>query len=143
VLTPLLDPFFAQAMSNHSHTRRISHARPDHPAACRLDPRDRLVALFMTALDNLVVGVALPSIRTDLGGSLESLQWTVNAYVLAFAVFLLTGSALGDRFGRKRLFSIGLGSSPRRARWPPWRPASRRSWPCARCRASARRSCCR
>ena len=66
------------------------------------------VALFMTALDNLVVGVALPSIRTDLGGSLESLEWTVNAYTLAFAVMLLTGAALGDRFGRKRMFLIGV-----------------------------------
>ena len=66
------------------------------------------VALFMTALDNLVVGVALPSIREDFGGSLEALQWTVNGYTLAFAVFLLTGAALGDRFGRKRMFTIGL-----------------------------------
>lgn len=66
------------------------------------------IALFMTALDNLVVGVALPSIRTDLGGSLESLEWTVNAYTLSFAVFLITGAALGDRFGRKRMFVIGV-----------------------------------
>jgi EmrB/QacA subfamily drug resistance transporter len=66
-------------------------------------------ALFMTALDNLVVGVALPSIRADLGGSIESLEWTVNAYTLAFAVLLITGAALGDRFGRKRMFLIGVG----------------------------------
>src|SRR5687768_8406014 len=66
------------------------------------------IALFMASLDNLVVGVALPSIRADLGGSLEALEWTVNAYTLSFAVFLLTGAALGDRFGRKRLFTIGL-----------------------------------
>jgi EmrB/QacA subfamily drug resistance transporter len=66
-------------------------------------------ALFMTALDNLVVGVALPSIRADLGGSIESLEWTVNAYTLAFAVLLITGAALGDRFGRRRMFTIGLG----------------------------------
>jgi EmrB/QacA subfamily drug resistance transporter len=66
------------------------------------------VALFMTALDNLVVGVALPSIRLDLGGSIESLEWTVNAYTLSFAVLLITGAALGDRFGRKRMFGIGL-----------------------------------
>src|SRR3954447_14321620 len=66
------------------------------------------IALFMTALDNLVVGIALPSIRAELGGSLESLEWTVNAYTLAFAVFLLGGAALGDRFGRKRMFSAGL-----------------------------------
>jgi EmrB/QacA subfamily drug resistance transporter len=66
-------------------------------------------ALFMTALDNLVVGVALPSIRDDLGGSLESLEWTVNAYTLSFAVLLITGAALGDRFGRKRMFVAGVG----------------------------------
>ncbi len=67
------------------------------------------IALFMTALDNLVVGVALPSIRADLGGSIEALEWTVNAYTLAFAVLLITGAALGDRFGRKRMFLIGVG----------------------------------
>src|SRR5215204_1310983 len=67
------------------------------------------IALFMTALDNLVVGVALPSIRADLGGSIESLEWTVNGYTLAFAVLLLTGAALGDRFGRRRMFVIGIG----------------------------------
>lgn len=66
------------------------------------------LAVFMTSLDNLVVGVALPSIQSDLGGSLESLEWTVNGYTLAFAVFLLTGAALGDRFGRKRMFLVGL-----------------------------------
>ena len=66
-------------------------------------------ALFMTSLDNLVVGVALPSIREDLGGSIEALEWTVNAYTLAFAVLLITGAALGDRFGRKRMFGIGVG----------------------------------
>src|SRR5215212_4953058 len=67
------------------------------------------LAIFMVSLDNLVVTNALPSIRADLGGSIESLEWTVNGYTLAFAVFLLTGAALGDRFGRKRMFVIGLG----------------------------------
>jgi EmrB/QacA subfamily drug resistance transporter len=66
------------------------------------------VALFMVSLDNLVVTTALPVIRTDLGASLEELEWTVNAYTLTFAVFLLLGAALGDRFGRRRVFSIGL-----------------------------------
>ncbi|WP_320672469.1 DHA2 family efflux MFS transporter permease subunit [Patulibacter defluvii] len=66
------------------------------------------LAVFMTSLDNLVVGVALPSIQRDLGGSLEALEWTVNGYTLAFAVFLLTGAALGDRFGRRRMFLLGL-----------------------------------
>lgn len=67
------------------------------------------IALFMTALDNLVVSTALPSIRADLGAGIESLEWTVNAYTLSFAVLLLTGAALGDRFGRRRMFVIGLG----------------------------------
>ena len=67
------------------------------------------IALFMATLDNLVVTTALPVIRTDLGASIEDLEWTVNAYTLTFAVFLLTGAALGDRFGRRRLFAIGLG----------------------------------
>jgi EmrB/QacA subfamily drug resistance transporter len=66
------------------------------------------VALFMTTLDNLVVSTALPSIRKSLGASIESLEWTVNAYTLSFAVLLLTGAALGDRFGRRRMFVIGI-----------------------------------
>ena len=66
------------------------------------------VALFMVVLDNLVVSTALPVIRTDLGATIEELEWTVNAYTLTFAVFLLTGAALGDRFGRRRMFIVGL-----------------------------------
>jgi EmrB/QacA subfamily drug resistance transporter len=68
------------------------------------------IALFMTTLDNLVVSTALPSIRASLGASIESLEWTVNAYTLSFAVLLLTGAALGDRFGRRRMFLIGVGA---------------------------------
>ena len=67
------------------------------------------LALFMVALDNLVVTTALPVIKRDLGASLEDLQWMVNAYTLTFAVLLITGAALGDRFGRKRVFIIGMG----------------------------------
>ena len=66
------------------------------------------IALFMVVLDNLVVSTALPVIRVDLGASIEQLEWIVNAYTFTFAVFLLTGAALGDRFGRKRMFIIGL-----------------------------------
>jgi EmrB/QacA subfamily drug resistance transporter len=65
-------------------------------------------ALFMVTLDNLVVTTALPSIHRELGGGIDSLEWTVNAYTLSFAVLLLTGAALGDRFGRRRMFSVGL-----------------------------------
>src|SRR4051794_5747825 len=66
------------------------------------------LALVMVTLDNLVVTTALPVIRKDLHASIEGLEWTVNAYTLTFAVLLLTGAALGDRFGRRRMFSIGL-----------------------------------
>jgi EmrB/QacA subfamily drug resistance transporter len=66
------------------------------------------LGLFMVVLDNLVVNVALPSIHRDLGASIQALEWTVNAYVLSYAVLLLTGAALGDRFGRKRMFMAGI-----------------------------------
>jgi EmrB/QacA subfamily drug resistance transporter len=67
------------------------------------------VALFMVTLDNLVVTTALPVIREDLNASLSQLEWTVNAYTLTFAVLLMTGAALGDRFGRRLMFSVGIG----------------------------------
>src|SRR5689334_24732725 len=66
------------------------------------------LALFMVTLDNLVVTTALPVIRKDLHAGISGLEWTVNAYTLTFAVLLLTGAALGDRFGRRRLFAIGI-----------------------------------
>ena len=66
------------------------------------------VAVFMVTLDNLVVTTAIPVIRHDLHASLSGLQWTVNAYTLTFAVLLLTGAALGDRFGRRRLLAVGI-----------------------------------
>jgi EmrB/QacA subfamily drug resistance transporter len=65
-------------------------------------------ALFMIMLDNTVVNVALPSIQKDLGASLSSLEWTVNAYTLSFAVLLVTGGRLGDIFGRRRVFLFGV-----------------------------------
>lgn len=64
---------------------------------------------FMASLDTLVVATALPVLRTDLGASLADLEWTVNAYNLAFACVILTGAALGDRFGRRRMYALGLG----------------------------------
>src|SRR3954447_22736520 len=66
-------------------------------------------ALFMVTLDNLVVTTAIPVIRRDLHAGISGLEWTVNAYTLVFAVLLLTGAALGDRFGRRRIFAIGIG----------------------------------
>jgi EmrB/QacA subfamily drug resistance transporter len=66
------------------------------------------LALFMVSLDNLVVTTALPVIRRELHASISQLEWTVNAYTLTFAVLLLTGAALGDRFGRRRMFVLGM-----------------------------------
>src|SRR5579862_9783085 len=66
------------------------------------------IGLFMVVLDNLVINVALPSIHRQLGASIQALEWTVNAYVLSYAVLLLTGAAVGDRFGRKRMFTFGI-----------------------------------
>src|SRR3954469_5385045 len=90
---------------------KLPRSRHRMPSSSRSALRTLLivsVALFMTALDNLIVTVALPSIRADLGASVEDLEWTVNAYTLTFAVLLLPAAALGDRFGRRRLFLGGL-----------------------------------
>ncbi|GAA3886577.1 DHA2 family efflux MFS transporter permease subunit [Streptomyces sedi] len=65
-------------------------------------------ATFMAALDNLVVTTALPVLRDDLGGKLSDLEWIVNGYTLPFACLLLLGAALGDRFGRRRVFVVGV-----------------------------------
>ena len=67
-----------------------------------------VLRLAMAMLDNTVVNVALPTIRSDLGAGFSQLQWVVDAYVLAFASLLLTGGILGDRYGRKRIFLAGL-----------------------------------
>jgi MFS family permease len=80
-----------------------------------LDSRKRWLALLvlcfgdlMIVLDSTIVNVALPSIRADLGFSAASLAWVVNAYLLTFGGFLLLGGRLGDIFGHRRLFLIGI-----------------------------------
>src|SRR5215831_9894888 len=82
------------------------------PLAVNRSPRWALaltpVASLMVTLDALVVITALPAIHRDLGASLSTLEWTVNAYTLAYAAGIITAAALGDRFGRRRLFVIGL-----------------------------------
>ena len=65
-------------------------------------------AWFLFALDRLAVTTALPTIRSDLGADLVGAEWTVNAYTLAFALLLIGGAALGDRFGRRRMFAVGI-----------------------------------
>jgi EmrB/QacA subfamily drug resistance transporter len=82
------------------------------PLAAQRSPRWALaltpIAFLMVTLDALVVITALPAIHRDLGASLSTLEWTVNAYTLAYAAGIITAAALGDRFGRRRLFAIGL-----------------------------------
>src|SRR5215475_14241165 len=66
------------------------------------------IGAFLVSLDVVIVATALPVIRTDLRASLSDLEWTINAYNLVFACLMLTGSALGDRFGRRRMYVFGL-----------------------------------
>jgi EmrB/QacA subfamily drug resistance transporter len=66
------------------------------------------IAAFVTSIDMMVVTTAIPALRRSFGGDVGALEWTVNAYLLAFACLLLTGSGLGDRFGRRRIFTVGL-----------------------------------
>jgi EmrB/QacA subfamily drug resistance transporter len=66
------------------------------------------VGAFMSALDVVVVSTALPTLREHFGASLADLEWTINAYNLAFGCLMLTGAALGDRFGRRRMYATGL-----------------------------------
>jgi MFS family permease len=80
---------------------------------------------LMVVLDALVVSTALSTIRADLHVSLAQLEWTVNAYSLSFAVLLMTGAMLGDCFGRRRIFCVGLACSSRHRRAARCRRASR------------------
>src|SRR4051795_12334946 len=92
------------------------HERPRMTARIRLNEGNRrwwtlaamCFALFMVMLDNTVVNVALPSIQKDLGATVSGLEWTVNAYTLAFAVLLVTGGRLGDILGRRKMFPFGV-----------------------------------
>src|SRR3954462_10456637 len=66
------------------------------------------IGSLMAALDTVVVSTALTTIRHDLGASVAQLEWTVNAYNLSFAVLLIAATALGDRYGRRRMYATGL-----------------------------------
>ena len=80
------------------------------------------IALFMVVLDNLVGSTALPVIRVELDASVEQLEWTVNGYTLPFAVLPITGAALGDRYGRRRMLPSGSPCARRPRRLRRWRP---------------------
>src|SRR6185295_4271685 len=100
---------FGPLLPSSPHANRISKGRPV------LTTRARWLALvivclgdLMIVLDVTIVGVALPSIRADLGFSESSLAWVANAYLLTFGGFLLLAGRLGDLFGHRRLFLIGI-----------------------------------
>src|SRR5262249_49903612 len=90
--------------AGHRQARQLSRPGPSRQCALVLTS----VAFFMVALDALVVITALPAIHRDLGGSVSTLEWTVNAYTLSFAAGIITAAALGDRLGRRRVYVVGL-----------------------------------
>ncbi len=117
---PRARPLFPSKVSKHSLTTQghDHHAEPRPPrptcrsatAARRPDDRRRLRrGVHDVARQSRRRGRALPSIRSAMGGSMESLEWTVNAYTLTFAVTMIAMAALGDRFGRRRVFAVGIG----------------------------------
>src|SRR5881396_4143327 len=102
-------------MTSPSFTRLRLRKRSKGQGMTELDARTRWLALYvlclaslMIVLDVTIVGVALPSIRDDLGFSQTSLAWVVNAYLLTYGGFLLLGGRLGDFFGHRRLFLLGI-----------------------------------
>ena len=99
-------------------------------------------ASFMVVLDLLVVSTALSTIKRDLGASAEQLEWTVNAYTLSFAVLLMTASALGDRFGRRRVFAAGLALFALASAADVAPPVPRRTAVFSLPRTSTSRACC-
>jgi MFS family permease len=90
--------------AGHRQARQLS--RPGPARGWALVPTS--AAFFMVALDALVVITALPAIHRDLGGSVSTLEWTVNAYTLSFAAGIITAAAIGDRLGRRRVYVAGL-----------------------------------
>ena len=96
-------------MTDALRAAAVRGEQPDSGASARvLTVLLTSVAYFMVALDTLVVVTALPSIHRDLGGNVGTLQWTVNAYVLAFGAGIITAAALGDLIGRRRMYLLGL-----------------------------------
>jgi EmrB/QacA subfamily drug resistance transporter len=95
-------------MSMTSPSRRPSRSPSRRPLRTGWTLGLACIGTFVAALDVVVVSTALPTLRTQLDASLPDLEWTINAYNLAFACLMLTGAALGDRFGRVRVYVLGL-----------------------------------
>src|SRR6266702_722143 len=92
-----------------THERRASMDVPGrHGSRAGAVLATALLGFFMVTLDALVVNVALPSIRHDLGGGMTGLQWVVDGYTLVFAALLLSARALSDRIGARQSFGVGL-----------------------------------
>jgi EmrB/QacA subfamily drug resistance transporter len=102
-------------MATPTETATATLDTADAPDAAGVNPRRWLVlavmclSLLLIVMDNTIVNVALPTIRTDLGATTSQLQWIVDAYILVFAGLLLTMGSLGDRFGRRGALAAGLG----------------------------------
>ena len=114
---PARHPDATPASAPRSRAPRSRAPRSSAPQSSAQSPAGRRhgwalaltsVAFFMTALDSLVVVTALPAIHAGLGGSVATLEWTVNAYTLPFAAGIISAAALGDRFGRRRMYVTGL-----------------------------------
>ena len=97
----------------------------------------------MVLLDGTVVNVALPTIQRALGGGLAAQQWVVNGYLLTLGSLILVGGSLGDIFGERRVFALGVAASARRRCCARWRPASAAGRRRGRCRGSRARCWCR
>src|SRR3981189_3765921 len=91
---------FIEQSSKHSRSRMT---RPERSTIAITG-----AALFMVVLDNLIVAATLPSIERSLHSSLAPLEWVLDAYILAFAVLMLSAAALGERYGRRRMFVAGV-----------------------------------
>src|SRR3954451_18725416 len=107
----MFDPIGAAVSAVATPPTSTSHVAQDAPQPNRLRWAVLaivLVAEVMDLVDGTIVNVAAPAIRADLGGSAATLQWLGAAYVLSFAVLLITGARLGDLVGRRRLFMIGI-----------------------------------
>lgn len=131
-------------MPTHAVQRAHPTQRPGKPALTMVAA---LLGLFIALLDVTVVTVALPTMGTDLDASFSDLEWVANAYMLALAVFIVTAGRLGDLYGQRRIYTIGVtvflagslicggaGSTPSSAF-----PTSPRCTPAGWCRASAER----
>ena len=95
-------------MTTHELTYPVHRSRAAVPASRWLPLPVVLAGTFMVVLDFFIVNVALPSMQSELGASDSAIEWVIAGYALTSAIFVITAGRLGDRFGRRRVFSLGL-----------------------------------